>query len=215
MATRDHTSSRKEHWEAVYLNKPLETAGWYQPVPEPSLSLIAHLNLPVEARIIDIGGGDSLLADHLLGRGYRNLTVLDISEAAIERAQKRLGPLATHVEWLVSDVLDFEAGPCYDLWHDRAAFHFLTSGEEQAAYLQTAARALCPGGNLIVGTFSDKGPTRCSGLEIQQYSAPAMERFFSREFRPTGFREAEHHTPVGATQHYLFGTFIKPVAPSP
>jgi len=204
------TSNRKEHWEAVYLNKPLETVGWYQPVPETSLSLIARLNLPKEARIIDIGGGDSLLTDHLLRLGYRNLTVLDISEAAIKRAQKRLGALASGVEWIVSDVLDFTPGQCYDLWHDRAAFHFLTSGEEQAAYLQTATHALCPGGNLIVGTFSDKGPTRCSGLEIQQYSPETMERFFSKEFNLTSFLETEHHTPGGSIQHYLFGTFAKP-----
>lgn len=203
-------TERKQHWEQIYHTRPLESAGWYQPVPEPSLTLIGELNLPLTARIIDVGGGDSLLTDHLLRLGYRNLTVLDISKAAIERAQKRLGPLASGVGWIVSDVLDFTPGLCYDLWHDRAAFHFLTSGEEQAAYLQTAARALCPGGNLIVGTFSDKGPTRCSGLEIQQYSTGTMERFFSKEFSPTGFLEAEHHTPGGTMQHYLFGTFAKP-----
>lgn len=204
---------RKSHWETVYATKPLDTVGWYQPVPEPSLTLIGDLNLPHTARIIDVGGGDSLLTDHLLRLGYRNLTVLDISEAAIKRAQKRLGALASGVEWIVSDVLDFSPGLCYDLWHDRAAFHFLTSGEEQAAYLQTAARAICPGGKLIVGTFSDKGPTRCSGLEIQQYSPETMERLFSKEFNLTGFREAEHFTPGGAIQHYLFGTFAKPGPP--
>ena len=205
---------RKSHWETVYETKPLHTVGWYQPIPEPSLTLIGALKLPHTARIIDIGGGDSLLADHLLGLGFHNLTVLDISKAAIERAQKRLGPLAASVEWIVSDVLDFEPGPCYDLWHDRAAFHFLTTPKEQGAYLQTAGRALCPGGKLIVGTFSDKGPTRCSGLEIQQYSAHTMERFFSREFQPAGFREAEHVTPGGGVQHYLFGTFAKPAPPA-
>ena len=201
---------RKAHWENVYATKPLQSVGWYQPVPEPSLSLIAGLRLPPAARIIDIGGGDSLLADHLLQLGYHNLTVLDLSAAAIERARKRLGPLADHVEWVVSDVLDFRPRRCYDLWHDRAAFHFLTSKDEQEAYLHTAAGALCPGGHLIVGTFSEKGPTRCSGLEIQQYSAESMKGFFSGELCPSSFREAVHHTPGGAVQHYIFGTFTRP-----
>ena len=200
-------TGRKNHWETIYQTKPLESVSWYQPVPETSLSLIASLKLPKTARIIDIGGGDSLLVDHLLQLGYTDLTVLDISEAALERARKRLGPRAETVRWIHSDVVAFRPGQTYDLWHDRAAFHFLTQPEEVGAYSKAAADALGPGGHLIIGTFSVNGPTKCSGLEIRQYDPASMEAAFGDAFRQTGCREVGHHTPGGAVQQFLFCTF--------
>lgn len=201
------STDRKNHWETIYQTKPLESVSWYQPVPETSLSLIAALNLPKTARIIDIGGGDSLLVDHLLQLGYTDLTVLDISEAALERARKRLGPLAGQVQWVNSDVVDFEPDEAYDLWHDRAAFHFLTRPSEVGAYSKAAADALGPGAQLIIGTFSVNGPTKCSGLEIRQYDPASMEAAFGEAFRQTGCQEVGHHTPGGAVQQFLFCTF--------
>lgn len=200
-------SERKDHWENIYRTKPLETVSWYQSVPESSLALIAALNLPKTARIIDIGGGDSLLTDHLLQLGYTNLSVLDISETALERAKKRLGPAADRVHWIVSDVVDFEPGDTYDLWHDRAAFHFFTDQPDIEAYRVAAWRALRPGGHMLVATFSINGPEKCSGKVVQRYEPATLETVFQDGFRQTGCLETGHTTPGGAVQQFLFCTF--------
>lgn len=200
-------SERKNHWENIYRTKPLETVSWYQPVPETSLALIAALHLPKTARIIDIGGGDSLLADHLLRLGYTNLTVLDISETALERAKKRLGPLARQVRWIVSDVVEFVPDAAYDLWHDRAAFHFFTEQPDIAAYREVAAQAVRPGGHMLVATFSIHGPEKCSGKVIKRYDPATLEAVFQDAFRQTGCVETGHSTPGGAVQQFLFCTF--------
>ncbi len=206
-------TDRKNHWENIYRSKPLETVSWYQPVPETSLTLIAALNLPKTARIIDIGGGDSLLTDHLLQLGYKNLTVLDISETALERARKRLGPLAGQVRWVVSDVVDFEPDESYDLWHDRAAFHFFTEQPDVEAYRVVASQAVKPGGHMLVATFSIHGPEKCSGKVITRYEPTTLETVFQDTFSQTGCLETGHSTPGGAVQQFLFCNFQRRRAP--
>ncbi len=210
----NESSSRKAHWENIYQTKPLETVSWYQPVPETSLSLIDALNLPKTARIIDIGGGDSLLTDHLLQLGYTHLTVLDISATALKRAQKRLGPLADRVRWIASDVVDFQPDEPFDLWHDRAAFHFLTEQPDIEAYREVAAQAVKPDGHMLVATFSIHGPEKCSGKVIRRYEPTALETVFQDSFRQTGCLETGHSTPGGSVQQFLFCNFKRRVEPS-
>jgi 2-polyprenyl-3-methyl-5-hydroxy-6-metoxy-1,4-benzoquinol methylase len=161
---------RKQHWENIYRTRPLNEVSWYQPVPETSLSFLKQFRVPSDARIIDIGGGGSFFADNLLALGYRDITVLDISEAAIERAKKRLGESAGQVKWIIADAASFQPPEKYDFWHDRATFHFLTDEKEISNYLNTAWQNINPGGILVIGSFSERGPKSCSGIEIRQYS---------------------------------------------
>ena len=160
---------RKEHWEKIYQTKALEDVSWYQQTPETSLDFFRYYHVPKTARIIDIGGGDSLLVDHLLADGYQNITVLDISEAAISRAKQRLGQNANKVTWIVADASSFSPVEKYDFWHDRAAFHFLTEEAEISSYIQTAQQAIHPAGNFVFGTFLENGPDKCSGITVRQY----------------------------------------------
>ena len=198
----------KSHWEGIYSSKNESAYSWFQAYPRTSMALIAYFNLPKDARIIDIGGGDSHLADALLERGYEDITVLDISAKAIEKAQTRLGGQATRIKWIVSDVLAFEPETgAYDLWHDRAAFHFQTDAAQVQRYVDTLQRAVCPGGSLVLGTFSTKGPQKCSGLDIRQYSRTAMDAVFSPWFRRVKCLEEAHETPFQTTQHFLFCGF--------
>ncbi|MEG0982952.1 class I SAM-dependent methyltransferase, partial [Algoriella sp.] len=158
--------NRKNHWENIYDTKPLETVSWYQPNPEISIDFIQQFNLSKTAKIIDIGGGDSFFVDHLLDLGFENISVLDISQSAIDRAKERLGIKAEKVNWLVVDIVNFQPLEQYDFWHDRAAFHFLTSENEVKNYIETAAKSISSNGILAIGTFSEQGPTKCSGIEI-------------------------------------------------
>ena len=167
---------RKKHWETIYQTTQLNEVSWYQSTPETSLDFIKHFNMPTTAKIIDIGGGDSFFVDHLLDKGYQDITVLDISEAAIERAKQRLGERAKKVKWIVADAADFQPTVKYDFWHDRAAFHFLTDEQEISSYLETAQHSIKPKGVLVVGTFSKQGPKKCSGIEIKQYSENSMTK---------------------------------------
>ena len=155
----------KEHWENIYQTKNLSEVSWYQPTPETSLNFFKKFEVPLTAQIIDIGGGDSYLVDHLLELGYHNISVLDISSAAIERAKLRLGEKADKVTWIVSDITTFVPTQNYDIWHDRAAFHFLTDELSISKYVETASKVLSPSGILILGTFSNQGPTKCSGID--------------------------------------------------
>ncbi len=198
---------RKDHWETVYQTKPLETVGWYQPVPVTSLELIASLDLPGHAPIIDVGGGDSFLSDYLLQRKFTDLTVLDISGAALERARERHGREALKIRWIQSDILDFAPDSPYTLWHDRAAFHFLTQPSHIEKYLEIARKAIRPGGYLILGTFSDKGPPTCSGLPVQRYSLVELEQTVAPHFKRIHGLNLDHQTPSGGTQAYTFGLF--------
>lgn len=200
---------RKEHWEKVYQTKRLSEVSWYEPIPYTSLKIINDLSLSKSAAIIDIGGGDSLLADHLLERGYTNITVLDISSAAIERAKLRLGPKACSIKWIESDMLLFNATEKFDLWHDRAAFHFLTDPRDQQIYLNKSNENLKENGYLVTGTFSLKGPEKCSSLRVQQYSEITLQKIFNHFFKKIECFEADHFTPVQTLQTFIFCIFKK------
>ncbi len=200
---------RKKHWETIYQTKELNEVSWYQPNPETSLQFFQQLEIPVTAKIIDIGGGDSFLVDHLLDLGYQDLSVLDVSETAIERAKQRLGERAKDVKWIVSDVFDFQPTTSYDCWHDRAAFHFLTKDVEVEKYVQMASKAITPNGKMIIGTFSEQGPKKCSGIDIRQYSETTMTDLFSRYFQKITCITTDHTTPFDTTQNFVFCSFRK------
>jgi hypothetical protein len=197
----------KSHWENVYGTKQPNEVSWTQEKPETSLRLIANCDLPKTAKIIDIGGGDSTLVDCLLELGYTDLTVLDISEKAIEKAKMRLGELAQKVKWIVSDVTEFQPTEKYAIWHDRATFHFLTE-EVQIEKYQSLVQDYVSD-YLIMATFSDNGPLKCSGLEIKQYSIAALENTFQHGFQKAeGFYE-DHETPFETIQNFVFCRFEK------
>ncbi|HVY75324.1 MAG TPA: class I SAM-dependent methyltransferase [Puia sp.] len=200
-------SDRKQHWDHIYQTRPLEAVSWYEPTPEISLRFIGQLNLSPKAKIIDIGGGDSLLVDHLMDLGYEDLTVLDISAAAIERAKKRLGEKAIKVKWIVADITRFRPTEQYDLWHDRAAFHFLTDEPDISKYLEAAVVALKPTGVLVIGTFSEQGPQKCSGLMVKQYSEQTMTQRLKEYFEKIRCVGVDHRTPAGAVQDFVFCSF--------
>lgn len=197
----------KAHWEKIYETKSLDEVSWYQPVPSTSLDYIQHLKLPLNAAIIDVGGGDSFLVDHLLNAGYTNVTVLDISSKAIDRAQKRLGDRSEQVTWIVSDINDFNANGQYDLWHDRAAFHFLTDTEQITAYVHRVSKALTSFGALVLASFSENGPTKCSGIAITQYSQQSMVQLFQNDFVKMDCTNVDHPTPFGTVQNFTFCSF--------
>jgi len=198
---------RKNHWDQVYQTKSPDQVSWTQDVPQTSLDLIHSLSLPKTASIIDIGGGDSKLVDHLLSAGYTNVSVLDISEAAVNKAKARLGENVAKVKWIVADVTEFRPQANYDLWHDRAAFHFLTTGEQIAKYVALTKTAIS--GYLVIGTFSKEGPQKCSGLDIRQYSPEDLQQVFSDGFTLLGCINIDHHTPFGTLQNFTFCSFKK------
>ncbi|NNE02977.1 MAG: class I SAM-dependent methyltransferase [Eudoraea sp.] len=200
---------RKKHWEGIYDTKDTQRVSWFQPTPETSLDLIKELNIPLTAKIIDVGGGDSLLVDTLLELGYEDITVLDISEKSLENAKKRLGELANQVTWIVADIAEFVPPTKYDLWHDRAAFHFLTKTDEINSYVQTVANGIAPEGKMIIGTFSEQGPSKCSGIEIALYSEPKLTALFAQNFSKIRCKKVDHETPSGALQNFIFCCFSK------
>ena len=201
--------SNLSHWDKIYETKEFQEVGWYQKVPQTSLDLIHNLNLPKTASIIDIGGGDSYLAPSLLKLGYTNITVLDISKNAIERAQKRLGTASKNINWIVSDILDFQPTQTYDCWHDRAAFHFLLTAADQNKYAEIASNSIETSGKMIIGTFSEEGPKNCSGLPIQQYSQESIQLNFNKHFRLKNFNNSLHTTPSKSLQKFIFCTFLR------
>lgn len=201
--------NRKQHWDKIYLSKQSTEVSWYQPTPETSLSFISALNIPPSAKIIDIGGGDSLLVDHLLQLGYRDITVLDISEVAIHRAKQRLGDRAHLVKWIVADAVSFQTNEQYDVWHDRAAFHFLTNEHDIASYIETAQKQIKPSGLLIIGTFSEQGPRICSGVNIKQYSEKTLPDCLKLFFKKIRCITVDHLTPSNVIQNFLFCSFRK------
>lgn len=201
------TKDRYQHWEHVYETKTPEQVSWTQEIPQTSLDFINSFGLSKDARIIDIGGGDSNLVDFLLNEGYTNITVLDISEKALERAKERLGKRAMYVEWIVSDITHFKPNTSYDIWHDRAVFHFLTAPSEIADYISLANNHVKK--NMVMGTFSKTGPLKCSGLEIKQYSEASMETTFEEKFEKIECLEETHRTPFNTTQNFVFCSFKK------
>jgi ubiquinone/menaquinone biosynthesis C-methylase UbiE len=200
---------RKEHWENVFANKQETEVSWFQPYPKTSIEFVKLFDLPLDANIIDIGGGDSHFVDALLEEGYKNIWDLDISENALSRAKKRLGDNANKVNWVVSDIIDFIPPVEFDFWHDRAAFHFLTTEENMNKYVAIAERGIKARGVLILGTFSETGPTKCSGLEIKQYSETSMSSRFELSFDRVKCITEEHQTPFNSIQNFLFCSFKK------
>ncbi|MDP4291352.1 MAG: class I SAM-dependent methyltransferase [Bacteroidota bacterium] len=201
---------KKKHWENIYHNKQQSEVSWFQPMPETSLNFIKQFKVPLTAKIIDIGGGDSFLVDNLLDMGYQDITVLDISETAIDRAKKRLGERADNVKWIIADAASFRPDEKYDFWHDRAAFHFLTEEKEIENYLDTVQRSINPDGILVIGTFSEQGPKKCSGLEIKQYSEKSMTERLNRYFQKIKCIKVDHKTPFDTIQNFIFCCFRKP-----
>ncbi len=201
--------NRKAHWENIYTTKELTDVSWYQPVPETSLHFLEQSGLPKTAKIIDVGGGDSYFVDHLIKLGYTDLTVLDISENALERAKVRLGKNAAQVKWIVSDATAFVPEESYDFWHDRAVFHFLTEEKDIAAYQDVLTKGIKANGTLVLGTFSEDGPTKCSGIPIKQYSEKSMVERFTTGFEKITCLQVDHPTPFGTTQNFVFCSFRK------
>ena len=194
-----------KHWEKVYATKAPDAVSWYRPHLETSLALIERAAEARSAAIIDVGGGESTLVDDLLLRGYENITVLDVSRTAIDLTKIRLGSAAEQVRWLVGDVTAIELDPrAYDIWHDRAVFHFLTAREQRNAYVRQVARSVRSGGHIIVSTFGPEGPTKCSGLEVMRYDAESLHREFGARFRLIESLKELHHTPLGTTQQFLY-----------
>ncbi len=202
-------SERKAHWENIYATKELNEVSWYQPVPETSLTFLKEAQLDKHAKIVDIGGGDSFLVDHLLREGFTNLTVVDISENALERAKKRLGEKAASVKWIAADAATLELNEPVDFWHDRAAFHFLTEKRDVDNYLQGLNHSVKKGGTVVIGTFSENGPTKCSGIEIKQYTEQSMTELFDESFEKIRCLETTHQTPFNTTQEFVFCSFRK------
>jgi SAM-dependent methyltransferase len=195
----------RNHWETVYETKNSDQVSWTQEVPKTSLDFIQSFGLTKTSRIIDIGGGDSKLVDYLLEEGFENITVLDISAKALEKAQTRLGDKAKKINWVVCDVTDFEPYTSYDIWHDRATFHFLTTSEQVSKYMETARKSV--NGYLTIGTFSDNGPTKCSGLEIKRYSEQTLTTELNNGFDKIRCVTEDHLTPFNTTQNFLFCSF--------
>jgi SAM-dependent methyltransferase len=195
----------KNHWENVYNTKQPNEVSWTQEIPKTSLDLIANCDLPKSAKIIDIGGGDSNLVDYLLEQGYENITVIDISEKAIERAKLRLGKVAEKVTWIITDITEFEPKETYDIWHDRATFHFLTEQKQIEKYKKLIQRYAS--NYLIMATFSNNGPLKCSGLEIKRYTIEDLVDLFSNKFKIIDGFYQDHQTPFNTIQNFVFCSF--------
>ncbi|WP_166426962.1 class I SAM-dependent methyltransferase [Flavobacterium psychrotolerans] len=200
---------KKEHWEAVFAAKKETEVSWYQGYPQTSVNFVKKLYLPLSAKIIDIGGGDSYFIDALLDLGYTNLTLLDISEKAIERIKTRLGTKAQKVHFIVSDVLDFNPTETFDFWHDRASFHFLTEPNQIKKYAEIVSKAVANPGNMVIGTFSENGPKKCSGLAITQYNEGKMKAIFNENFEIINCFSEDHKTPFDTIQNFIFCKFLK------
>ena len=203
--------NQKHHWENVYRTRGGNEVSWYQPQPQVSLDFARELNIAKDAAIIDVGGGDSFLVDHLLALGFTNITVLDISGVAIEKAKERLGEKKDLVKWIVGDIMEFVPETTYDFWHDRAAFHFLTTEEQVEIYFKIAARAISPNGKLVIGTFSENGPSKCSGLPVKQYSEKSLTATLKKHFQKIKCIYSDHITPFHTVQQFLFCSFKKSI----
>jgi trans-aconitate methyltransferase len=199
--------NRQAHWQKTYKEKGEKQVSWFQEKPALSLELIDSVGVKLDSGIIDIGGGASRLVDVLVSEGYRDLTVLDLSDEAVAITRSRLAERAPLIKWIVGDVTEWEPSRQYDLWHDRAAFHFLTAATDRAAYLDRLMRAIRPGGHAIIATFAIDGPERCSGLPVMRYDATALSAALGRAFALIGTRRQDHTTPTGGVQRFLFSVF--------
>jgi SAM-dependent methyltransferase len=198
---------RKAHWENVFTTKDTAAVSWFQPYPATSVAFLDYFDLPASANVIDIGSGDSRLIDVFIARGFLGVYALDISAAALDKAKARLGDTSDRVHWIVSDVTEFQPPVQFDFWHDRAAFHFLTTDEQVARYVAIAASSIRPGGFMVLGTFSEQGPDRCSGLHVRQYSEVSMSALFDPYFERVRCVTETHETPGHALQAFVFCSF--------
>ena len=201
------SDNRQAHWEGVYTQKGESEVSWFQENPAPSLELIAHVGATPDSAIIDVGGGASRLVDNLVERGFEDVTVLDLSEAALEVAKARLGDRAVQVHWIVADATVWEPLRTYDIWHDRAAFHFLAEDRDRAAYIARLELALKVGGCAIIATFALDGSERCSGLPVVRYDAVSLGQTLGRAFQLVDTRRHAHATPWGTEQSFQFSVF--------
>jgi len=199
----------KLHWDNVYYNKNENEVSWYQKISKTSLDHIKSLNLNLDSKIIDVGAGESRLVDNLLDLGFNNIDVLDISKKSIEKAKNRLGEKSEKINWIVSDINDFVSNNKYDLWHDRAAFHFLKDSSQINNYVELANSSLNSKGKIILGTFSSNGPLKCSGLEISRYNSSSINEIFKKHFILLNHRISIHPTPFDTFQEFLFTVFEK------
>lgn len=207
MTSSDTAFDRQAHWSHVYTSKDERAVSWFEAVPELSLDLIHATGVGPDAAIIDIGGGASRLVDALLDEGFHDLTVLDVSAEALEKTKARLGARGAPVRWIAADVTTWQPDRLYDLWHDRAALHFLAKPDEQAAYADRLARAVMTGGHVIIATFAPDGPERCSGLPVVRHDAASLAALLAPSFTLIESRRHEHHTPDGAMQRFQFSRF--------
>jgi len=205
-------SDRTSHWEKVYTTKAEDEVSWFQENPTTSLRLIRNAGASSDSRVIDIGGGASRLVDALLEQGFRALTVLDISASALETARTRLGTAGSKVEWIVADATKWTPERSYDLWHDRAAFHFLTEPADRNAYINRLRLAVAPGGQVIIGTFALDGPEKCSGLPVQRYDSRSLAEVLGPAFELADGHAELHRTPWGSIQPFQFSRFRRSAA---
>lgn len=204
------SARRQAHWQKVWSSKAPEDVSWHQDDPAVSLALIEAAGLSRNAAIIDVGGGASVLVDRLLERGYLHVAVLDVAEAAFAHAAERLGPLGDEVIWIEADILHWKPVPgLFDLWHDRAVFHFLTASADQAAYVEVMRRALGPEGQAVIATFAPDGPEKCSGLPVLRHDGDSLAALLGDDFRLVEERREEHTTPAGAVQNFLWCRFVR------
>jgi SAM-dependent methyltransferase len=200
-------ANRKSHWETVYTTKGENEVSWFQENPAPSLELIDLARPTLESAIVDIGGGASRLVDSLVARGFGRVTVLDISEAALEAAKARLGGRASQVQWIVADVTKWYPTQTFDVWHDRAAFHFLIDPADRSAYVKCMKQVIRPGGHVIVGTFAIDGPEKCSGLPVDRYDAASLAKELGEGLELMESRRHDHSTPWNSAQRFQFCVF--------
>ena len=201
----------KEHWEKVYQTKPSDAVSWYQEHATLSLELIRSVGTSMEANIIDVGGGASTLVDDLIGSGFRHISVLDLSASALDVAHKRLGAAGDHVTWIAGNVCTVPLpAQTYDIWHDRAVFHFLTEAADRAAYVRQVMKSVKPGGHVIVATFAPNGPEQCSGLPVARYAPDQLHGEFGPSFELLEHMREEHQTPWGSVQHFVYCHCLKP-----
>jgi ubiquinone/menaquinone biosynthesis C-methylase UbiE len=196
--------SREAHWQHVYTGKGETGVSWFEATPDVSLGILKDIGATPASALIDVGGGASRLVDALLRANWASITVLDLSDAALNLAKGRLGEASERVQWIMADVTRWQPSRTYDVWHDRAAFHFLTSPQDRAAYVDRMTRALEPGAHAIIGTFAPDGPERCSGLPVIRYDAEALAHAAGPSFRLAGTREHIHVTPSGVVQPFQF-----------
>lgn len=203
------TNITKNHWNKIYKTKDTDKLGWFHPNPTPSLDMLKTTGFNKDISIIDIGGGESYFAEQLLDLGYKNISVIDISERGIERAKKRIGEKAKNIHWICSNILDFKPTQKYDLWHDRAVFHFLTKNEDIKAYKQLAYDTLNEKSKLMLATFSELGPDSCSGLPVTQYTESSLHKLFIPEFHMIRWHYYDHITPSKSKQNFVYCCFSK------